>query len=265
MRAIGPCFISRRDTSNQPGVAKRHPGIGCGEGKPTPKGLQQGLKPLRGRDPFGRLTRGARSVTPGLDAEKENQPRRGCRPDPSLQISGIVSHTSLGQELNELLSERSRPMMFLLTRDVSRNGVPGVGTDRECGITRLPCEIPDSNRIMHPDRRTPFDLANHLRQRTTRAHPSQDVHVIGNSTNDLGLSVHTMKNSSDVFVESGPPCRFNERLTIPRREHDMIMKAQVRGGHDGGMDVVRARQPIASKRAARIRVTSETLLGWNPG
>ena len=50
------------------GVAKRTPGKDekCIS---TPEGLQRVLKPLRGKAPFRRMTRGVASLTPGLPAE----------------------------------------------------------------------------------------------------------------------------------------------------------------------------------------------------
>ena len=182
----------------------------------------------------------------------------GCKPTPaSIQIPLFISHTRRLQKLHHLLAERLHAMMFGLVRDVFLNLWPDRRAHRESSVALLPGKLAQSNLFMHPDRRSLLQLSHEIGKAMRRLQSHQQMHMITYAANTLSETTQSSHGATKVFVESISPCNVDERRSVLRGEHDVIMQSEERRWHnDAGL--------LASLRDARLwRIVSGGVASLN--
>ena len=108
----------------------------------------------------GGLLEISRGQRPRSSRKKIKPPRPGRRKSPKIFF--VVFHPVVFEQFYIFILKRLFPMMFLLLGDVMTNRSHHGNAHREGPITVLPLEIALANRLMHPSRGNPLQIAHHV-------------------------------------------------------------------------------------------------------
>ena len=190
----------------------------------------------------------------------------GCQPGRrSVQIPIFVFHSRLLQKINELLTKRLHAVMFGLVRNVFLHLRSCCRAYRECSVALLPCELPQPDLFMHPDRRCFLQFSHEIRQTMRGLQSHQQVHMIGHTADSLRKSAQPCHGAAEVFVQSFSPRRVDERHSVLRGENDVVVQSKKRRGHNGAVLLASLRD--AGRRrivSGGIAALNHRLMAWMP-
>ncbi len=182
---------------------------------------------------ISRWSRSEATTPPDHRATKTRIPE-GCQPGyASVQIPIFIFHARRVQKLHQFLAKRFHAMMLGLVRDVflhlrSRRRADGEGT-----VAFLPRKLTQLDLVMHPDRRSLFQLPHEIGKTMRRLQPHQQMHMIGHAADTLRIPAKSSHRAAKVFVKAVSPCSADERNTVLRGENDVVMQSKERRGHNG--------------------------------
>ena len=127
------------------------------------------------------------------------------------------------QNSDVLFLERSFAMMVFLIPDVFLDDAHLRITDRKSSVALLPFEMcAEQSFFVHPCRRTPFDLLDHVGYGDRRWKMGKNMDVIGNASDLNHVTVFLTNDSTDVFVQPILAFVGDERPAIFCPEHNVI-------------------------------------------
>ena len=135
------------------------------------------------------------------------------------------------EERDVFFLKRFRSVVLHLVGDVFLDGITIGHAHRKRAITLLPREIFRANGFVNPARRGLFDVLHEFRKRMSRTQAGKDMNMVRCATDGFRNSPCCANQAAQVFVQPGTPWFGNPRLPVLRAEHDVVMQAQVRGGH----------------------------------
>ena len=191
---------------------------------------------------------------------------KGCQPDRrSVQVPIFVFHSRLLQKINELLTKRLHAMMLGLIRDVFLHLRSCCRAYRECSVALLPCELPQPDLFMQPDRRCFLQLPHEIRQTMRGLQSHQQMHMIGYSADTLRKPAQPRHSAAEVFVQSFPPRRVDERHSILGGENDVVVQGEKRRGHGDALLLASLRDAGCSRIVSGgIAALNHRLMAWMP-
>src|SRR5436305_3345063 len=135
-------------------------------------------------------------------------------------------------------------MMFLLIRDVLLNRRPRGGAYGECRIAFLPGKGSHADLLMHPYRGSLFQLTHDVRQTMSRFQTDQKVDMIAHAADALRKATEARNDSTQILVHTRTPLGRDGGFAILRRKHEMVMQAQIRGGHGAFLPFIETLRPL---------------------
>jgi hypothetical protein len=124
--------------------------------------------------------------------------------------------------------------MLLLVGDVTPDGIPRCGTDREGGIALPPAKSSLSDFVMHPRGRCLFQFPQHVGEAAGSIKANQQMDMVGRASDAFGKSIQAADRAAEVFVKARSPFGQDARLAVLGSEYEVVMKAQVSGGYTLG-------------------------------
>ncbi len=190
----------------------------------------------------------------------------GCQPDRcSVQKPIFVVHSRLLQKLDELFAKRLHTMMLGLIRDVFLHLRSRCRTHRECSVAFLPGELSHADFLMQPDRRCFLQLPHEIRQTMRGLQSHQQMHMIGYSADTLRKSAKPRDGAAEVFMQSFPPRRLDERHSFLRGENDVVVQGKERRGHGEAALLASLRDAGCSRIVSGgVASLNHRLMAWMP-
>jgi hypothetical protein len=137
------------------------------------------------------------------------------------------------QYRRQFIVERFHPMMLFLIGDVPPYPIPHGRAHRKGGIAVLPGERLFAHGIVNPRGRILLHLPQHIREDMRGPEPHQQMDMVRRAADAFRKAAQAAHDPTEIFVQAGPPFRVNQRRAVLGAEYEVVMQAQVGGGHGG--------------------------------
>jgi len=91
----------------------------------------------------------------------------------------------------------------------------------------LPCKAALTDFLMHPSGRYCFHITHHVCDAGGGAQPDQQMHMVCDTTNCLGYTIHISHYSAKVSMQPLPPRGGNSGSPVFGTEHDVLMQRKM--------------------------------------
>ncbi len=118
-------------------------------------------------------------------------------------------------------------MVFPLARSIALNRLSGGGAYGKRGIAFLPCKCQPSDFTMDPQRSGFLQVAQHVCQTVRSLQADEQMHVVGGAADALRETTETRYCAAQIFVQACPPGGRDQRFSVLRCEHQMVMNAEI--------------------------------------
>ena len=145
----------------------------------------------------------------------------------SIKIFGIIIDSRLVEHFHQLLAERFYAMVLVLVGDVMSNRLPSRGADREGGVTLLPRKRACSLLLMYPCGGGFFQFAHDIGKAMRGLQADEQMNVVGHATDAFGKTAQSANRAAKLIVETRPPCRSDDGLTVLGGENEVVVQAEI--------------------------------------
>lgn len=130
--------------------------------------------------------------------------------------------------------ERFHPVVFLLPGNVFPHCLPRSGTHGESRVATLSCKFPAAfHMLMHPCGGSLLQFPYEIRKAMGGFQSHQQMHMIRHAADGFGNATQAMDRATKIFMKPWTPRGIDQRYPVLRAENNVIMQAQIGGGHDG--------------------------------